>query len=297
MILELLIYGFVMGSIYAVSALGLSLIYGVARVPNMAYGVFHTISAYSAFILLNELSLDFSLCILISLFITIAVAIASEKLLIDHILATPNSLIIATIALALLFEGFIQKYQKDSSHSYAYMPSLTESVNFLGVYISLQRVIIIAVFIVLTVALHFLTSKTKVGMAIRAVAQNPEEAVAVGISKERILTIATGLSATMAGITGILFGCMQAMSPYMGWPLLIKSLTIVTLGGLGSISGTVIASFILAYAEQIVSSLTIGSISLSQFSELISLVLLIIILLAKPAGLFGKTAKEEEIIQ
>jgi branched-chain amino acid transport system permease protein len=151
------------------------------------------------------------------------------------------------------------------------------------------------VFLVLAVGLHFLMAKTKVGMAIRAVAQNPEEAVAVGISKEKILTIAMGLSAAMAGITGILFGGMQAMSPYMGWPLLIKSLTIVTLGGLGSISGTIMASLILAYTEQVVASLSIGLISLSQFSELVSLILLIVILLFKPTGLLGKTAKEEEI--
>jgi len=295
MILELLIYGFTMGSVYAISALGLSLIYGVARVPNMAYGAFYTLSAYIAFILLNEFSLDFSLCILLSLFVTVAIAIASEKLLIKHILANPNSVIIATISLALFFEGFIQKYQKDSGYSYAYLPSITESVDILGIYISIQRVLIIVVFLVLAVGLHFLMAKTKVGMAIRAVAQNPEEAVAVGISKEKILTIAMGLSAAMAGITGILFGGMQAMSPYMGWPLLIKSLTIVTLGGLGSISGTIMASLILAYTEQVVASLSIGLISLSQFSELVSLILLIVILLFKPTGLLGKTAKEEEI--
>jgi branched-chain amino acid transport system permease protein len=159
----------------------------------------------------------------------------------------------------------------------------TRSLAFLGTFISLNRLAVLAISLILPIALHLLLSRTLLGKAMRAVAQNPDSCTLVGVDVERIYSITFGLGTALGGIAGLLSATLFAFGPAFGASELLKSFVVVVLGGLGSIGGTLLAALILALVE-VFAILVLPA----YLTPAVGFVLLVVVLVLRPSGLFGQ---------
>jgi branched-chain amino acid transport system permease protein len=280
MIFEILIYGVVASAVYAMLAVGLTLIIGLARVFNMAHGAYYMLGAY----IFYTMSVTFELPLLVGFIFTIPVvvfiALISERLCIRPLHGSVDSTVFITLILALLFEEMI---------NIAYGPAPLSTPAFIdgrivlaGVSVPAQRMLTVFVAVVTILGLSLFMSKTKIGGAILSVSQDPEAASSVGVNSTRIIMVVHGLSGALAALAGVLVAPFLSSTPTM-WVLpLIKAFTVVILGGLGSVGGSILAALILGYSET-----TVAFVISPRVSELVTLVILFLVIIFRPSGLMG----------
>lgn len=293
MIEEIIVYGAIAGAIYALLALGFTLIYGVAGVTNLAHGALFMVGAYifGAFGPLGVLQLDPSLGLIIAFVFVAIIGAIMYRIVIHPIVESELAILVVTVSAAIIFQQLMLLI---FGPSFLPLPNFaTGSTSILGVLVTYSRLIAFVVSIALFVGLWIFISKTKIGSAMRAVSQDREVAMLMGVNTTRLYMLTMGISAMLAGAAGIFDASSSTgvASAYMWLHPLALSFSIVILGGLGSIKGTIIGGFIIGYAE------TIVSVTLPEAGILVPtvpFVLMVLILVVRPKGLFGKRIELEE---
>ncbi|MCE5252836.1 MAG: branched-chain amino acid ABC transporter permease [Actinomycetia bacterium] len=288
-LVEVLITGFTIGIVYFLVAVGFTLCYGVGRVLNYSYGSFFTWGAYLAWVLaVGYAELNYFLVFLIVLPITFLMGVAVDRVIIRPLRSRPEfdfSVLLATLGLAVFLDNLVLVIFGARTKS---LPEFLEgSVTLAGFTISWQLLAMFIFAAVVAVILFVFMAKTRTGMSMRAVAQDPIGARIVGIPLFRVFAITFGISTMLSGAGGILLAPRFFMTPLGGWTFLVKALIIVIAGGLGSIKGTLYAGFLLGILEALV-GWQLGLLWVMPVWFLV----LFLVLLIRPAGLFGAVARK-----
>ena len=290
MIEGILITTLVKGGVYALLALGFSLIFGVARMLNLAHTAFYMLAAYGVYTFAKLLGLSPIVSIILSLVITTLIGLVTYKLLIDRIREHHVTVLLITLALAMVFqESMLLAF---GGH-YLSAPSFVAGYyEVIGVKVSYQHLLTFGTVLVVLLGVWVLLAKTKLGIAIRATAQDTEIANLMGIDVSRILLIVMGIATGLAAVAGVVVAPTLILEPHMWMPPFVMIMAIIVLGGLGSIKGSVIGAFILALVEVlVVFLLPTGAFLKGAFALLV----MVIVLVVRPEGLFGVSFEEERL--
>jgi len=285
-----LVNGLQLGSIYALIALGYSMVYGIIRLLNFAHGDVIMVGGYIAlFTLAAGISPVFAVILAIVGCILLAVLIYRTAY--SPLGNAPRiSLLITAIGVSLLLQNLAQLFFSASSHSFpasSIMPMM--NVNVGGVNISLSSIVTISTAIVSMAILTFLVQKTKIGRAMRAVSEDTEAAQLMGVNVKNIIMVTFAVGAALAGIGAILYSVRYPLiNPTMGALPGLKAFIAAVLGGIGSIPGAMIGGFAIGLFEVIVTAL-----GLSTWTDGIVFAILIIVLLVKPTGFMGPSLVEK----
>ena len=273
--------GIMLGSIYSLVALGLTLEYGILQIPNFAHGALYMMGAYVTFLLATALGLNFWLAMIVAMIVLGLVGILVERLVYRPLMLESHlSSFIAAIGLIFIFgDGVLNIFGPDFKR---FPPTNAQAFHILGITITLQRILIIVVTIALIVVLQLFIKKTTMGATIEATAQDMEGAQLMGINVSRVRMIVFALGTALAASAAALIAPIHLVHPNMGGPVILKAFVIIILGGMGSIPGAIIGGFIMGLVE----SLSGGYISTS-YNEVFAFGVLVIVLTIRPTGLFG----------
>jgi branched-chain amino acid transport system permease protein len=288
MFLQQLINGLSLGSIYALIALGYTMVYGIVKLINFAHGDIMMMGAYAGYFVLVALGanpLGMAVAFLAAMIFCALLSLVIERFAYRPLRNAPrlNSLITA-IAVELILQNVMRVLPFVGPDPRAYPTMEIKNYTFGSFEISNLRLIVIISSAVLMLALNFIINYTKTGKAMKAVSFDTEAASLMGISVNKTISITFVIGSVLAGAGGILYAtAYPQIDPMMGYMPGLKAFVAAVLGGIGSIPGAMFGGIILGIAE----TLTKGYLS-SQFADAISFSILIIILLVKPTGLFGK---------
>lgn len=278
---DVLILGAVNSAVYAMLALGFTLIFGVARVVNLAHGTFYAIGVYVAYTLVVVLGLPLLFGAVAAVLAAALIGTGTDRMLIHPVRQSVLAVLIVTVVFALFTEQVLYAFYGYSSRN---IPSFTtRTLTVLGVTVAGQRAVAFAVAVIAIAAVWVVVYRTRFGSAVLAVAADREAAVYLGIDVDSVSRTVMALSAALAAAAGVLVAPVLVVSPGMWVVPLIKSFAIVILGGLGSIPGSLLASVLLGYSETAVSRF-----ASSAFSEMVPLVVILVTLLLRPSGLLGR---------
>ena len=286
--MNIIITGLINGSMLALLAIGFSLIFGVARIVNIAHTAFYMIAAYGIYFLSAKLGLSPVPAMLISVAAVVVLGLLAYRFLIDPIREHEAAVLIATIALAMIMqEAMLLIFTGD----YLTVSALIQGFFIIGgVKVFHQQVLTFVVVLAILAGLWVLLMKTNLGLAIRSTAEDREVANLMGMNESRLAMITMGISVALAGLTGAVIVPLAVVSPFMWMEPLIIMMAVVVLGGLGSIKGSFVAAYILGFTEALVvflipkGAFLKGSVALS---------IMILVLLLRPEGLFGISFEEE----
>lgn len=290
MIGQILIWWVINGAVYVMLALGFTLMFGAARVINLAQGSFFMASAYLVYIFTSLLQLNIPLSVVLTVILAGAIGVIVYQLCIKRIEEHHGAVLLITLAIALILEEiFLLIF---SGYYRSLEPFIPGSLALFGIDILNQCLLTLGVVLVCLVSTGVFLYKTKMGLAVRCVAQDREIANVMGINVGRIYLITMAFGAALVGIAGAMIAPIYTLSPEMGWHPLIMMLAVVVLGGLGSIRGSIIGAFIIAFAEvMVIFLLPMGSF----IKGAVALAIVIAVLLLKPEGLFGVVFEEERL--
>ena len=281
--MEILIYGAVTSAIYALLAVGFTLIFGVARILNLAHGSFYALGAYGTYVLTSIAGLPLWSAALIAIAFVALFGVVVEKVLIRPLRHSQLGVLMISLAVALIVE---QALFLVFGSEYRNVPSFVDSkINFGGVDVAGQRLLTLAVAAVAIGALYLFIQFTRLGSAILAISQDPEAAKYMGIPSDKIFSVVMAISAALAALAGVMAGPFLSVQPSMHLLPIVKVFAIVVVGGLGSIPGSIAAAFLLGYAETCVAYLISSS-----WTEIVSVLATLLMLVFRPAGIFGKRA-------
>ncbi|MBU2703128.1 branched-chain amino acid transport system permease protein [Sporomusaceae bacterium BoRhaA] len=284
-----LINGISLGSIYALIALGYTMVYGIMRLINFAHGDIYMVGAYVGFFSTTLLHVGFFPALIIAMVMTGLVGMLIERVAYRPLRSAPKiAILITAIGVSLLLEygGILLLTPQPRT-----FPAIfTATVYNIGpLVINSQQVLILAVSVVLMVLLTYLVQKTKLGKAMRAVSFDTDAAMLMGINVNTVISFTFGVGSALAGAAGVLVGVYyNSIDPLMGIMPGLKAFIAAVLGGIGVIPGAMAGGVILGVIEALVS----GFIS-STFRDAAAFGILIIILLFKPSGLLGKNVREK----
>lgn len=280
LLMRILVYGATLSGIYSLIAAGFTLIFGVSRIMNFSHGAFFILGAYLGIAVINGLGLNPYLSTAISILIVGLLAAAVYKGIMSPVRTQEVMVIIVTLALALILEQIILLTFGEHGISY---PSMIKGVMSVGgVPIPTMRLLVLAIALTALIMLWILISRTRLGREITAASQDMEAATLLGLDVDKLFLTTVFISAILAALGGSLYAQVYAANPFLVLKSLIFAFAIVILGGLGSVKGSVIASFIVGYILTAVIVLY-GA----RWSELTALLIIIAILILKPTGLFG----------
>ncbi|HSE87892.1 MAG TPA: branched-chain amino acid ABC transporter permease [Candidatus Binatia bacterium] len=288
MLASLLIYGLINSVTLALTALGFSLVYGISRVANFAHGALYVLAGFLAWVFLNRLQLNYYIAVLLSLVVISLIGAAIYRFALIRVRGMPLLEIIVTFALgtatleSLRYFGFL-------GSNYGLPPLLRGSVNLLGVPVDLQRIVVVIVGVVLVFILWLFTHYTRTGLAFRAMAQDEQAAMMLGIDSDRMATLSLALGAALVGLAAAVVLPLGFIATESGGNILVSSIAVCILGGLESPAGVIVASLIIGYAQ----ILTVAYLG-PHYQMIVSLVAILVTLVLKPSGLFGKQKELEE---
>ncbi|MDQ3156361.1 MAG: branched-chain amino acid ABC transporter permease [Actinomycetota bacterium] len=284
--INLLIYGLADGAILALAALGFVLIYKATGVINFAQGEFLLIGAYTFYAAFVLLGLPFSIAVVVGAVVAVALGLIVERFVLRPLIGeNPISVIMVTIGLSLFLKAVVQMFFGTSVRE---MPAIlpTRSISFLGGQVPLNRLLVIVIAAVVLTAFTVFFRRSRHGIAMRAVADDQQAAMTVGISVRRIFAMAWALAALSALIGGVLLADIAAVDRNIAaFGLLV--FPVVILGGLDSVPGTIVGGLTIGILKQMVSGY--GDPGLA---EVVPYVILVAILMIKPYGLFGEVRIE-----
>ncbi|HEX6154430.1 MAG TPA: branched-chain amino acid ABC transporter permease [Burkholderiales bacterium] len=288
MLQDILVTGLVNGGVYALLAIGFSLIFGVARIVNIAHTAFYMLAAYCFYTLLVKTGLGFVLSGLLSVGAVTLFSVVCYRLVIEPVREHEAAVLIATIALALVFQELM--LYTFGGHFLGIPSTLEGSVRFLGVSIPYQRLLILVVAGASLVLVWFVLYRTRLGLAIRATANDLEVANLMGMNVHRVAMATVAISVALAAVAGVVVAPVFVVDPFMWLAPLVTMLAIVVLGGLGSMKGSLIGALIIGYVEAI----TVFAVPAGAYLKgAVALLIMVIVLLARPEGLFGVAFEEE----
>jgi branched-chain amino acid transport system permease protein len=289
-LIEALIGGLVLGAVYGVISLGLSLLYGIAKAYNFAHGSFFVWGAYIVWVGLTYLTSSFWWAFAIALPLMFCFGLFLERFVVRPIRSRPgwgNAVFLATLGFSMFLNNLALVIF--GSRKKAIPPFMEGTVNVGGIVISKNDILIFIIAIAVVVILELFLKRNRLGMAMRAVAQSPMGADIVGIPIHWVFSFTFGVSAVLAGVSGILLAPKYMIYPLGGNDPFLKAFVIVFFGGLGSIKGTLVAAFILGILESLV-AMYVGAI----WTMVIFFIVLMVVMIFRPRGLFGTWEALEE---
>jgi len=276
------------GGVYALLAVGFSLIFGVARIVNIAHTAFYMLAAYCFYALLVIGGLGFMLAGLIAVGSVTLLSVICYRLVIEPVREHEAAVLIATVALAYIFQELM--LFTFGGHYLGIPSTLEGSARFLGVSIPYQRMLILAVAAAMLIVVWFVLYKTRLGLAIRATANDLEVANLMGMNVNRVAMISVAISVSLAAVAGVVVAPVFVVDPFMWLAPLVTMLAIVVLGGLGSLKGSLIGALIIGYVEAI----TVFAVPAGAYLKgAVALLIMVVVLLVRPEGLFGVAFEEE----
>lgn len=283
MLLEQLLNGLTLGSLYALVTLGLVLTFSVFNVVNFAHGDLFMVSGYTLFLLMNFTQLPYWFIVILVIILTGVYSVIMERLTINPILDKSfRAHIIATLGLSIIIQNAaIWFFTTDPRH----VPTVYTSqiVTLFGIRASVQRWIVLAVTILVFIGVQWFVRYTKLGKTMRAVSQNQTVSKLLGIDTHRISIVTFAIGGAITGLAAALVAPLFNVYPHMGSMLTLKSLAAIIMGGMGQVNGAIYASFLIGIIE----SLFGGYVSLA-YKDVAAFVFFIIVLFLRPNGLFGK---------
>lgn len=287
--LQQLVNGLILGSVYALLALGYTMVYGIIRLINFAHGDLYMMGAFIGYYLISQFHLNFFVALVLTMLITAVLGMLIEYLAYRPLRnSTRIAALITAIGVSFLLEYGMVYFVGANTRAF---PQVLETVKYdLGpISVTNVQLTILGVSLFLMVALQFIVKKTKMGKAMRAVSVDSDAAQLMGINVNSTISFTFALGSALAGAAGVLIGLYyNSLDPLMGMVPGIKAFVAAVLGGIGIIPGAALGGFIIGLLETL--SVSIG---LSSYRDLVVYAVLIIILLLRPAGLLGKHVKEK----
>ncbi|KRL84721.1 branched-chain amino acid abc transporter, permease protein [Lacticaseibacillus pantheris DSM 15945 = JCM 12539 = NBRC 106106] len=287
--MQQLINGISLGSIYALLALGYTMVYGIIKLLNFAHGDVYMLGAFWGYFVINYWHFNFIFALISTMAITALVGVIIEFLAYRPLRHAPRvAALITAIGVSYFLENGMSYLYGASARSF---PQVIKQHNYhvAGISISNIQIIILGTAIFLMVALQFVIKQTKMGKAMRAVANDPDAAQLVGINPNHVISFTFAIGSALAGAGGVLIGLYyNSIDPLMGMTPGIKAFVAAVVGGIGSIPGASIGGFLIGILET-----ATQAVGLSAYKDAAVYVVLIIILLVLPSGIFGKNKKEK----
>lgn len=286
LVLEQIINGIVTGSVYAIVAVGMTMIFGVLRAINFAHGEYYMLGTFGAWFAIDFLDLPYPVAGIVGVITTALIAVVIGKLVMQRMVgAKAEQGVLATLGIALVLQNLVILVFGGSYKFFS--GGYIEPVSILGFSLSQQRLLIVIVCLMVFVGLELMVTYSRMGKAMRAVSQNIEACEVVGIDVGQVVTWTFVLGASLAALSGVLTAPVN-VSVYggMGELITFKTLPIIIMGGLGNVRGTLVAALILGVAE----SLVAGYVGL-QYRDAVGFTTLILMLMWRPHGLFSTQSR------
>jgi branched-chain amino acid transport system permease protein len=289
-LVDVVLSGLVLGGIYALIAIGLTLQYGVARIMNLAYGEFTIAACFAAFVLFTAAGISPILALAVAMPASFALNWAIYQLLMTPLVKrAPNAgalevdSILATFGLLFVVQGVLLVIFGGTYFSYSY---LAVPIEVLGSSVALNRLIAAGMALLIAGALYIVLMRTRMGTAVRAVAVAPGSAPLVGIDTRRYAAFAFALGGALVAAAGVLVSMFFTFNASMGVVFTMKALIVVIMGGVGNVPGALLAGLILGLAEALAAGFLDSGLTMA-----VNFALFLGVLLWRPAGLFGRVAR------
>jgi branched-chain amino acid transport system permease protein/neutral amino acid transport system permease protein len=280
-IIQLLFYGLVLGSIFALGAIGVSLTFGILGFANFSHGDLMALGAYVAFLVYVQLALPFWLAFPVAVVAAAAVAVAIDRTIYRRFRAGPPVLLlISSFGMALILRSLIQLIWGPEVMTYD--PGIQLAERFMGLRYQNHQLGIIAGAIALVVVVHLFLSRTKAGKAMRAMADNPTLAQLSGIDTERVVMWTWITGGTLAGAAGVFLAIDTQLRPEMGWFQLLPIFAAAILGGIGKPYGAILGGYIIGMVTEL-SNLVLPA----EYTTVVPFAILVVMLIFRPTGLFA----------
>jgi len=286
--MDILIYGIINSFSLALMAIGFTLVYGISRLPNFAHGALYVVTGFLVWSLIHLLKLNYILSIILALLIMGLVGAAIYRFVLIRVRGMATSEIIATYALGLAILEFL-RWAGFKGMTYTLPVFIEGSISIRGIPVDLQRIIVVGIGIVVVSFMWLFTHFNKTGLAFRGMAQDEHAAMMLGIDSDWMAVIAMGMGSVLAGLSAIALLPLGNIVVEAGYNVLILSIAVCIVGGLGSWVGAIIASFMIGFLQII----TVAYIQ-SHFHMVVALLAIIITLILRPSGLFGRQKELEE---
>jgi branched-chain amino acid transport system permease protein len=280
-----LLLGLINGAFYALLSLGLAVIFGMLNIINFAHGALYMVGAFCAYFLLNLLGLNYWFALIISPLVVGAIGMIIERTMLQRLAGLDHLYgLLLTFGLALIIQGVFQNYFGSSGLPYAIPRELSGGTNLGFMFLPNYRGWVIIFSLVVCLATWFMIEKTRLGANLRAATENPALVRAFGINVPRMVTLTYGFGVGLAALAGVLAAPINQVRPLMGADFIIVVFAVVVIGGMGSILGSIVTGFLLGLIEGLT------KVFYPEASNTVVFVIMAIVLLLKPAGLFGRTA-------
>jgi branched-chain amino acid transport system permease protein len=286
--MSLLIYGLVNSVILILGALGFSLTFGLSRVANFAHGGLYLFAGFATWLLLNRLKLPYGLAIVVAIATTSLLGALIYRLILQRVRGIELAEVIATFALGV---AIIETFRSLGFVTFEFNlpPFVRGGTRILGVAIDYQRLVIIGVGLLLALLLWVFTHHTKIGLALRGMAQDEHTALALGIESDWAATISVALGSALTAVAALATLPLGIISIDQGYQVLLIAISVAVLGGLESTLGLVIGGLILGYS-QVIAANFLGT----QWQTAVILLAIVVMLAIRPSGLFGRFKELEE---
>ena len=286
LIIDIVVGGFIMGGLYALIAVGMSLQYGVARVMNIAHGEFIMLGAFATYSLYTVFGINPLISLVISGPFILVIGFLIHRTLFKRLRSSSPSLaafegssLLAAFGLLFIIQNIALLFYGPDIKGYSYMAN---TVDLFDALFAVNRLVALLFAVVIGLAFYFFLVRTRLGKAIRAAAQDMNTAQLMGVDIHKVLAVCFGLGALMAGVAGSLLSMMFEITPEMGLPYTLIAIIAVVLGGFGNILGSLIGGLILGLVGNVVMYIHPGLSLIAYY------IIFLLLILVKPTGLLGK---------
>ncbi|MBC3868830.1 branched-chain amino acid ABC transporter permease [Undibacterium oligocarboniphilum] len=282
-----LINALTLGSVYALFALGFTLVFGVLGVINLSHGAIFMLGSYIALLLVSQFQLSLWLAMAVAMLACGALGVIVDFLVLRPLRrrnAPHLSPMIATIGVAIMITNIAQGLFGAENKRFPFGTIPEDSISIGNLHLTAVQLAIVLISFILMIVLLLVMRRTQLGRALRAIAESPKAAYLLGINVEGLFLLTSFAAAALGAAAGVLVGLsFNAISPFMGQPMLHKGIAVIILGGMGDIRGAMIGGLFLGVAEV----MSVAYLS-SDFRDAVAFGLLFLILLVRPSGMFGK---------
>ncbi|MCX8116493.1 MAG: branched-chain amino acid ABC transporter permease [Desulfobacterota bacterium] len=286
--MEIFIYGITNSVTLALMAIGFSLTFGISGVPNFAHGAFYLLGGILTWVFLNQVGLPYLLSALLSILLVGFLGFLLYWGLLLRLRGLAINEVIATLAAAIVIIE-VMRYLGFSGFTYVLPEFVKGSVQIGRVWLDYQRIFLVGIGIALLLFLYLFTHRTRIGLSFRAIAQNERTAISLGIDSDWTGALSLAFGSALAVVAGLAILPLGSIDTEVGYDILIYALAVGIVGGLESVPGIVVASFILGFCQ-----ILVATFFKAQWLTVVTLGAIVIILAVKPSGLFGKYKELEE---
>jgi branched-chain amino acid transport system permease protein len=286
--MEILVYGITNSVTLALMAIGFSLTFGISGLPNFAHGAFYLLGGILTWIFIHQLGIPYFFSALISVVLVGLFGFVLYWGLMLRLRGLAINEVIATLATAIVIIEVL-RWLGFSGFTYVLPEFIKGSVKIGTVWLDYQRIFLVGIGVALIIFFYLFTHRTKVGLSFRAIAQNERTAISLGIDSDWTAALSLAFGSSLAVIAGLAILPLGSIDTEVGYDILIYALAVGIVGGLESIPGIVLASFILGFCQ-----IAVATFFRAQWQTVVTLAAIVIILAVKPSGIFGKYKELEE---